>query len=395
MAPGRLAPEPTFTVKEMAKSTKEKHNFGAVIDDLDLDNISDSDVKALSDAIWTHKLVVVKGQKDLAPIKQWELVTRFDPKAPHVHSHGDVKTFHKQGGLLSKGRDVVGIPGAENVRLIGKGYQGADHYGIKDTTIKKEIAHAWHDKPLSAEEYAQGHTRFQRWHIDAPLYARDPAWFTTLRCIKRPTSPELTIHWDDGSGLTMTTEPGLTAFFSNVQTYNMMTEQEKKIADHSWVEYAPHPYQWMGDCKAQSHGLGVVSQGKEKSLKDLGPYDEKDIKRYPMVWVNPVTGERAFMVHGICVRRAFVRSSEVEEPTIIDDVAEIREWLKPIQERVLKPEYIMLPKVEEGDIIMWANYQMFHTAVDYPDHWGSRTMHQANIGASSGPVGPVIVPGVA
>ena len=158
---------------------------------------------------------------------------------------------------LQKGRDVVGIPGAENVRLIGKGYQGADHYGIKDTTIKKEIAHAWHDKPLSAEEYASGHTRFQRWHIDAPLYARDPAWFTTLRCIKRPTSPELTIHWDDGSGLTMTTEPGLTAFFSNVQTYNMMTEQEKKIADHSWVEYAPHPYQWMGDCKAQSHGLGA------------------------------------------------------------------------------------------------------------------------------------------
>ena len=175
----------------------------------------------------------------------------------------------------------------------------------------------------------------------------------------------------------------------------MMTEQEKKIADHSWVEYAPHPYQWMGDCKAQSHGLGVVSQGKEKSLEDLGPYDEKDIKRYPMVWVNPVTGERAFMVHGICVRRAFVRSSEDEEPTIIDDVAEIRDWLKPIQERVLKPEYIMLPKVEEGDIIMWANYQMFHTAVDYPDHWGARTMHQANIGASSGPVGPVIVPGVA
>jgi len=37
----------------------------------------------------------------------------------------------------------------------------------------------------------------------------------------------------------MKTEPGLTAFFSNVQTYDMMTEQEKKIADHSWVEYAP------------------------------------------------------------------------------------------------------------------------------------------------------------
>lgn len=62
---------------------------------------TDSDVKALADAIWTHKLVVVRGQQKLPPIKQWELVTRFDPKAPLVHSHGDVKTFNKQGGLLS------------------------------------------------------------------------------------------------------------------------------------------------------------------------------------------------------------------------------------------------------------------------------------------------------
>lgn len=30
----------------------------------------DADVKALADAIWIHKVVVVKGQKDLAPIKQ-------------------------------------------------------------------------------------------------------------------------------------------------------------------------------------------------------------------------------------------------------------------------------------------------------------------------------------
>ena len=278
------------------------------------------------------------------------------------------------------------------MRIIGKGHQGEDHYGIKNYIIRKPLSHGWHDLPLSDEDFSTGHTRFQRWHIGAPLYARDPAWFTTLRCFKRPTSPNVTIHWDDGSGYTMPSEPGLTAFFSNVQTYDLMTEEERRIADHSWVEYAPHPYKWMSDCRANSHGLGVVSQGKEKALHELGEYDEKDVKRYPMVWVNPVTGERAFMVHGICVRRAFMRYSPNEEPDIIDDVVKIRSWLKGIQERVLKPEYIMLPKVEEGDIIMWANYQMFHTAVDYPDHMGDRTMHQANIGASSGPIGPVPIP---
>lgn len=190
----------------------------------------------------------------------------------------------------------------------------------------------------------------------------------------------------------MKTQPGLTAFISNVQTYELMTEEEKKIADHSWVEYAPHPYQWMGECRSKSSGLGLVNQNKEKTLKELEPYDEKSVKRYPMVWVNPVTGEKAFMVHGICVRRAFLRSSPTEEPEVVEDLVRIREWLASIQERVLRPEYIVLPEVVEGDIVMWANYQMFHTAVDYPDHWGARTMHQANIGASLGPVGPVPIP---
>ncbi|KAI4596945.1 hypothetical protein KJ359_004855 [Pestalotiopsis sp. 9143b] len=384
-----------FQVSPLPTEDAKKTNFGAVVDGLDLNNISDVDVQALKETIWKHKVIIVRGQKALQPLKQWELVTRFDPDAPQVHSHGDVKSFNKFGGLLSKSRDVLGIPGAENVRLIGKGYQGADHYGIKDKTVNKPLSHDWHATQLSKEDFASGHTRFQRWHIDAPLYERDPAWFTTLRCIKRPTEPKVTVHWDDGSGQTMDVEPGLTAFFSNVQTYELMTPEEQKIADHSWVEYAPRPYSWMGECRGNPNGLGVASEGREKSLDELGDWDPAHVKRYPMVWVNPVTGEKAFMVHGICARRVFLRASPDEEPRIVDDVAEIRRWLKPIQERVLKPEYIMLPRVGEGDIVMWANWQCFHTAIDYPDSYGPRTMHQANIGASTAPVGPVPIPAVA
>lgn len=294
--------------------------------------------------------------------------------------------------VFKRGRDVYAIPGAEVVRLVGKGYQGEDHYGLLNKTVRKEPAHLYHDLPLSEEEYEAGHTRFHRWHIDAALYAREPAWFTTLRCVNRPRSPKLTIHWDDGSGQTMETEPGLTAFFSNVQTYELMTEEERQIADHSWVEYAPHPYQWMGDCKGRPHGLGIETQGKEKTLEELGEYDPKQIKRYPMVWINPITGEKAFMVHGICARRMFIRKSQDEEPRVVEDLKEIREWLKVIQERVLKPEYIMIPELETGDIVMWSNWQTFHSAVDYHDKLGPRTMHQANIAASTSPVGPYPIP---
>ena len=216
-----------------------------------------------------------------------------------------------------QGREVSGIPGAENVRLIGKGFQGEDHYGLKNLNLSRGFGHEFHAKPLDLEDFKKGHTRFHRWHIDAPLYAREPAWFTTLRCVKRPRSPEMTVHWDDGTGQTMKTEPGLTAFFSNVQAYDLMTETEKKIADHSWVEYAPYPYQWISKCKGNTNGLGLENQGQELSIEELGEWDKKDKKSYPMVWVNPVTGERAFMVHGICAHKLYLRSSLEEEPTVI------------------------------------------------------------------------------
>ncbi|KAK7978515.1 hypothetical protein PG988_006005 [Apiospora saccharicola] len=191
----------------------------------------------------------------------------------------------------------------------------------------------------------------------------------------------------------MESEPGLTAFFSNVQTYGLMTPEEQRMADHSWVEYAPHPYMWIADCRGRPNGLGLETEGRERKMdEDLGDFDPAAVKRYPMVWLNPVTGEKAFQVHGICARKLFLRSSLAEKARVLDDVAEIRAFLKRIQERVLRPEYILLPRLDEGDIVMWANYQMFHTAVDYPISMGPRTMHQANIGASVGPRGPVPIP---
>lgn len=215
------------------QQTNNFSQFGAIITGLDLNNISDADVESLKTAIWTHKLVVVKGQKDLDPRRHWELVTRFDPDAPEVHSHGDIKTFQQKGGMLSvrepaavpsrslltdfqRNREVHGIPGAENVRLIGKGFQGEDHFGIKNLTFRG-LSHDFHAKPLPEEEFQAGNTRFQRWHIDAPLYDREPAWFTTLRCIKQPQGPDVTINWDDGTGYSMKSKPGLTAFFSNCE----------------------------------------------------------------------------------------------------------------------------------------------------------------------------------
>lgn len=189
----------------------------------------------------------------------------------------------------------------------------------------------------------------------------------------------------------------------------MLSPEEQKMADHSWVEYWPFPYQAIEHCKGNANGLGLVNQGKEHTIEELGDFEDSKIKRvssirsqrsshadavqYPLVWVNPATGEKAFQVHGICARKLFLRNGPDETPRTIDDVVEIRKWLADIQLRILKPEYICMAPVEEGDVAMWDNYGMFHSAVDYPiETYGPRTMHQANVGSSRGPIAPVPIP---
>ncbi|KAJ5993239.1 hypothetical protein N7451_008963 [Penicillium sp. IBT 35674x] len=385
----------SFTVTPLVRTPEQKFNFGACVTGVDLNTLSDEDVDRLKAAIWRHKVIVVKAQHNLDPKNQWDLVTRLDPNARDGHSHGNLTTFRAKGGLLAQGREVVGIPGAENVRLIGKGFQGENHFGIENHTIERGLSNDFHAVPPSMEEFEQGITRFQRWHIDAPLYGKDPAWFTTLRCITLPKGPDLTVEWADGSGQSMKTAPGKTAYFSTSQLYTLLSPEEQMLVDHSWVEYAPYPYKWIEKCKGNTNGLGLAEGGERLTDEELGDYDPTAVKKYPMVWVNPLTGEKAFQVHGICARKLYLRSSMEEEPRVIDDVAEIRKFILGIQNRILKPEYILLAPVEEGDVAIWDNYGLFHSAIDYPISMGPRSMHQANISGSIGPKGLVPIPSVA
>lgn len=109
---------------------------------------------------------------------------------------------------------------------------------ITSTTINT------HADPPTKADIDEGFTRFGRWHIDCAMYNLEPPLITALRCLKLPNGPPQTIRWDDGSGTEMKgVRPGLTAFYSCEQLYEMLSEDEKAIVDNSMVQYAPHPYQ--------------------------------------------------------------------------------------------------------------------------------------------------------
>jgi hypothetical protein len=88
----------------------------------------------------------------------------------------------------------------------------------------------------------------------------------------------------------------------------------------------------------------------------------------------------------------FIRHGPTESPKIIDDLGEVRRFLDNIQSRIIKPEYIWVGPDEEHDLLIFQNYGLFHTKIDYPASYGSRSVHQGWLPGGKPPVGPVPIP---
>ncbi|MAD84951.1 MAG: hypothetical protein CL912_18490 [Deltaproteobacteria bacterium] len=381
--------------------------FGATISDVDLNNVDDELFAALREAIYKYELVLFKGQHDLKPIEHFNFVKRFDPNAPDLHGHGTLETVRKTHkgaptllaavrlpNFMEFNRVLISypqvsthmIPGAPGVRLVAAGYQGKDHYGLKDIEFRTSTILNTHANPPTQEEIDAGITRFGRWHIDFAGWELHAPLVTALRCVKLPVGPEQTLRWDDGTGREIKVKPGLTAFYSCEQQYAEFSPEEREMVDNSEVQYAAHPYQWISRCKQDSMGITIPQgQGLEMKPDERPQVDESKVQRLPMVWHNPVTGKGAFMVHAIIAEKLFIKKTKNSAVQVIDNVDEVRALLLGLMKRMVSPENVMVAPYEEGDVAVWNNRGMDHTFIEYPKSYGPRSMHQVNIAGSHPP----------
>lgn len=222
----------------------------------------DQTFKTLERALYTHKLLIIRGQADLHPSSQLALVKRFDPNSEGVHGHGTAAAVMK--GFKGK-KSLVGanpaVPSSPMVRMLGRTIVPVGHFGTTEEITLKSGSHVgFHKEPLTESELLGGDTRFQRWcvsfphcslgiklnnythrHIDAPFYRTHPPKVTSLWTKILPKGPELTARFDDGSGTTMKVPPGLTAFLDSTAMYEALSDEDKEWVSHSSVEYAPSP----------------------------------------------------------------------------------------------------------------------------------------------------------
>lgn len=104
-----------------------------------------------------------------------------------------------------------------------------------------------------------------------------------------------------------------------------------------------------------------------------------------MVWTEPHTGERSLQVHSVAVWKLLLRDSPTAPERVVDDIDEVNAILYSLQRPSLEPENVWAPAYEPGMLVAFSNRQLYHSATDYPDSWGSRTMLQAHIAASYDP----------
>jgi hypothetical protein len=80
---------------------------------------------------------------------------------------------------------------------------------------------------------------------------------------------------------------------------------------------------------ARSTRLGhlLETEGLEMSLDDLPSWETSKVCIYPMVWTNPVTGEKSLQIHGQGALKLYLKNSPEEDERVIDDLAEVRDFM--------------------------------------------------------------------
>jgi len=367
----------TLQIRPLEPAPGSTVDFGAEIADCDLVNLSDADFEALVRAVLTHHVVVIRGQTSLTPQQQYELTRRFDPTV-QTYGHGHDKELLKKSVLV---QDLISIPRVPQVQLIGNGFV-ENHEGVAEATLRHPSHQTFHQQPLSQAQEQQDFTRFYRWHIDAALYKLQPPKVTTLLALEVPENRQQTVLYDDGSGDTLQVPLGTTAFVSGSRAFRDLTAEQQDFALRTSVRYAPHPYVWIKQARANPTGLGLVSEGKELPRDALPPYKEEEIVTLPLVWKNPVTGELALQTHACCVEQLLT------DGVVLSDLDECRRVIYDLMRPGIAPAKVYAHAWQAGDLVIFNNRGVWHSVVGALTPADRRVYHQCNLASNEPPLGP-------
>jgi alpha-ketoglutarate-dependent taurine dioxygenase len=202
-----------------------------------------------------------------------------------------------------------------------------------------------------------------------------------LLALEVPENRQQTVLYDDETGDTLSVPLGTTAFVSGARAFRDLTPAQQDFALRTSVRYAPHPYVWIKQARAHSTGLGLISEGRELSHSELPPIQDSDVMTLPLVWQNPLTGEKALMAHACCIEQL------ITDGVPLTDLATCRRVLYDLMRPGIAPDKVYAHAWRPGDLVIFNNRGVWHSVVGALRPSDRRVYHQCNLASSEPPLG--------
>ena len=191
----------------------------------------------------------------------------------------------------------------------------------------------------------------------------------------------------DGSGDRLWCPAGSTAFASGRTAYDLLSSQDREASLHLQVHYASRPFEATYGLGNSANGLRVVdpdAEARHARGEDQpgAPVVDPQAQVYPLVWTCPVTGRHALMPQPRCMH-----ALELENACggrflgVVESRYRVEAWMRP----AITPERVYVHAWEPGDLVVWHNRSVWHSATGKLSRDDRRVMHLTAFNGATAP----------
>jgi alpha-ketoglutarate-dependent taurine dioxygenase len=348
----------------------EDSPFGALVSDHDCALTDGDSADAIRLALHRHQLLVVPQQQHLTPPQEVSFYRAIDIHGVSVwrdQRNNPWEVFKVRQGNIA---GTYQIPGEPGVLVLGKGE--IDHHGLKVTLGGDRGAYG---KDQGSQVLGGGALQ---WHIDGTFYEHAPCHYTQMRCIEAPSGSGHWLSYGEDSDDKLWCAAGSTAFASGRVAFDLLPPADQRLGLQTRVHYASRPFEASYALGNSANGLRAVDAQAERCYAEGvdvpgAPVDDPLAQVYPLLWTCPVTGRHAMMPQPRCMH-ALEQTGEDGASHfrgVVESRLQVETWMRP----AIAPELVYVHAWQAGDLVLWHNRSVWHSATGKLSRDDRRVMH--------------------
>ena len=358
----------------------ENAPFGAIVTGFDCAAITAVAANELRRMLHRHQLLLFPRQLHLTPRQEVAFYRAIDIDGAGVWRDQKNNPWERYKVEQGNHAGTYQIPDEPGVLVLGKGR--IDHHGLKVMLGGDRGAYGKH----SGSQVLGGGAL--QWHIDGTFYQFAPCHYTQMRCIEAPRGDGHWLSYADGSGARLWCAAGSTAFASGRYAFDRLPPDERQIALHTRVHYASNPFQASYGLGNSANGLRLLDVEAERAYSQgediAGSKSDDPLARvYPLVWTCADTGLQALMPQPRCMHALEqCRADGDRFLGVVESRLQVEKWMRP----AIEPELVYVHAWRKGDLALWNNRSVWHSATGRLAPNDRRVMHLTAFNGSEQPI---------